>query len=444
MRKISPMIAMITPLIAFITIESSRYEMPIPTLQNAHIAIIGLGYVGLPLAVAFSKAYPTIGFDIDKSRIDELDSAFDSTQQVSSQDLQNCTNLSFTHKLSQITKANIYIICVPTPITENKTPNLSALLHASELVGKVLQKGNIVIYESTTYPTCTENECKNALEKSSNLVFNTDFYLGYSPERINPSDSSHTLTQIQKITSGSTQEVATFIDSLYGSIITAGTFCVSSIKTAEMTKIIENAQRDLNIAFINEMYMICDVLQIDALEVLEAAKTKWNFLPFTPGLVGGHCISVDPYYLTHKLNSIGYHPQVISSGRLINDTMPHFIAHKIIKLMLQSDIEILNAKVLILGITFKQNCPDIRNSKVPIVKKELESFGVRVSVYDPMADKQEVQKMYHISLLDELPLAYFDCIFLAVAHDKLLCLNRKKLGKVKSVYYTLTSHKLDS
>ncbi len=438
------MIAMITPLIAFITIESSRYEMPIPTLQNAHIAIIGLGYVGLPLAVAFSKAYPTIGFDIDKSRIDELDSAFDSTQQVSSQDLQNCTNLSFTHKLSQITKANIYIICVPTPITENKTPNLSALLHASELVGKVLQKGNIVIYESTTYPTCTENECKNALEKSSNLVFNTDFYLGYSPERINPSDSSHTLTQIQKITSGSTQEVATFIDSLYGSIITAGTFCVSSIKTAEMTKIIENAQRDLNIAFINEMYMICDVLQIDALEVLEAAKTKWNFLPFTPGLVGGHCISVDPYYLTHKLNSIGYHPQVISSGRLINDTMPHFIAHKIIKLMLQSDIEILNAKVLILGITFKQNCPDIRNSKVPIVKKELESFGVRVSVYDPMADKQEVQKMYHISLLDELPLAYFDCIFLAVAHDKLLCLNRKKLGKVKSVYYTLTSHKLDS
>lgn len=429
---------------ASVAIGYQRCKMPIPTLQNAHIAIIGLGYVGLPLAVAFSKAYPTIGFDIDKSRIDELKSSFDSTQQVGSQDLQNCTNLSFTHNLSHIAHANIYIICVPTPITENKTPNLSALLHASELVGKVLQKGNIVIYESTTYPTCTENECKNALEQSSGLCFNIDFYLGYSPERINPSDSSHTLTQIQKITSGSTQKVAAFIDSLYGSIITAGTFCVSSIKTAEMTKIIENAQRDLNIAFINEMYMICDVLQIDALEVLEAAKTKWNFLPFTPGLVGGHCISVDPYYLTHKLNSIGYHPQVISSGRLINDTMPHFIAHKIIKLMLQSNIEILNAKVLILGITFKQNCPDIRNSKVPIVKKELESFGVKVSVYDPMANKQEVQKMYHISLLDELPLAYFDCIFLAVAHDKLLCLNRKKLGKAKSVYYTLTSHKLDS
>nr|WP_317403232.1 nucleotide sugar dehydrogenase [uncultured Helicobacter sp.] len=438
------MIVMITLPTASMAIGYQRCKMPIPTLQNTHIAIIGLGYVGLPLAVAFSKAYPTIGFDIDKSRIDELDSAFDSTQQVSKQELQNSPNLSFTHNLSHIAHANIYIICVPTPITENKTPNLSALLHASELVGKVLQKGNIVIYESTTYPTCTENECKNALEKSSNLVFNTDFYLGYSPERINPSDSSHTLTQIQKITSGSTQEVAAFIDSLYGSIITAGTFCVSSIKTAEMTKIIENAQRDLNIAFINEMYMICDALQIDALEVLEAAKTKWNFLPFTPGLVGGHCISVDPYYLTHKLNSIGYHPQVISSGRLINDTMPHFIAHKIIKLMLQSNIEILNAKVLILGITFKQNCPDIRNSKVPIVKKELESFGVKVSVYDPMANKQEVQKMYHISLLDELPLAYFDCIFLAVAHDKLLCLNRKKLGKAKSVYYTLTSHKLDS
>ena len=307
---------------ASVAIGYQRCKMPIPTLQNAHIAIIGLGYVGLPLAVAFSKAYPTIGFDIDKSRIDELKSSFDSTQQVGSQDLQNCTNLSFTHNLSHIAHANIYIICVPTPITENKTPNLSALLHASELVGKVLQKGNIVIYESTTYPTCTENECKNALEQSSGLCFNIDFYLGYSPERINPSDSSHTLTQIQKITSGSTQKVAAFIDSLYGSIITAGTFCVSSIKTAEMTKIIENAQRDLNIAFINEMYMICDVLQIDALEVLEAAKTKWNFLPFTPGLVGGHCISVDPYYLTHKLNSIGYHPQVISSGRLINDTMP--------------------------------------------------------------------------------------------------------------------------
>lgn len=438
------MIVMITLPTASMAIGYQRCKMPIPTLQNTHIAIIGLGYVGLPLAVAFSKAYPTIGFDIDKSRIDELDSAFDSTQQVSKQELQNSPNLSFTHNLSHIAHANIYIICVPTPITENKTPNLSALLHASELVGKVLQKGNIVIYESTTYPTCTENECKNTLEKSSNLVFNTDFYLGYSPERINPSDSSHTLTQIQKITSGSTQEVAAFIDSLYGSIIIAGTFCVSSIKTAEMTKIIENAQRDLNIAFINEMYMICDVLQIDALEVLEAAKTKWNFLPFTPGLVGGHCISVDPYYLTHKLNSIGYHPQVISSGRLINDTMPHFIAHKIIKLMLQSNIEILNAKVLILGITFKQNCPDIRNSKVPIVKKELESFGLKVDVYDPMANKQEVQKMYHISLLDELPLAYFDCIFLAVAHDKLLCLNCKKLGKAKSVYYTLTSHKLDS
>lgn len=418
--------------------------MPIPTLQNAHIAVIGLGYVGLPLAMAFSKIYPTIGFDINISRINELNSGLDSTQQVSEQDLQNCPNLSFAHNLSQIAQANIYIICVPTPITENKTPDLSALLHASKLVGKVLQKGNIVIYESTTYPTCTENECKNTLEESSHLCFNTDFYLGYSPERINPSDSSHTLTQIQKITSGSTKEVATFIDSLYRSIIAAGTFCVSSIKTAEMTKIIENAQRDLNIAFINEMYMICDALQIDALEVLEAAKTKWNFLPFTPGLVGGHCISVDPYYLTHKLNSIGYHPQVISSGRLINDTMPHFIAHKIIKLMIENEIEILNAKVLILGITFKQNCPDIRNSKVPIVKRELESFGVKVSVYDPVANKQAVQKEYQISLLDELPLTYFDCIFLAVAHDKLTCLNHKKLSKAKSVYYTLTPYKLDS
>ena len=324
-------------------------------------------------------------------------------------------------------------------VCQHPLMNIKSLI---EIVGKVLQKGNVVIYESTTYPTCTENECKNILENASSLYCNQDFYLGYSPERINPSDNSHTLTQICKITSGSTLEAAHFVDSLYASIITAGTHCVSSIKTAEMTKIIENAQRDLNIAFINEMCMICDYLDIDALEVLEAAKTKWNFLPFTPGLVGGHCISVDPYYLTHKMNAIGYIPQVISSGRLINDTMPHFIAQKIIKLMIKSHIQVLNARILILGITFKQNCPDIRNSKVPLVKKELEEFGAKVNIYDPIANYEQVQKHYQISLIKSLPAKQFDAIFLAVPHTPFLSLKRTDFAKEQHIYYTPTPHTL--
>ncbi|AAP78257.1 nucleotide sugar dehydrogenase [Helicobacter hepaticus] len=422
--------------------DSLPHTCTLPSLESAHIAVIGLGYVGLPLAVAFGKVYPTIGFDIDSKRIEELQTGIDNTQEVNKEDILQASQLYFCDQLTHIASANIYIICVPTPIDKNKVPDLSPLLNASKLVGKVLQKGNLVIYESTTYPTCTETECKNMLESTSHLSLNKDFYLGYSPERINPSDSSHTLTQIRKITSGSTLEVAKFVDSLYASIITAGTHCVSSIKTAEMVKIIENAQRDLNIAFVNEMCIICDYLDIDALEVLEAAKTKWNFLPFSPGLVGGHCISIDPYYLTHKMNAIGYIPQVISSGRLINDMMPHFVAQKMIKLMIAQHIEVLSSKILILGITFKQNCPDIRNSKVPLVKKELEDFGAQVSIYDPLANVKEVQKQYGITLLPSLPTEYFDAIFLAVAHDKFLSLSHQDLGKKEHIYYTLTHHKL--
>lgn len=416
---------------------------PLPTLESTRVAVIGLGYVGLPLALAFSKCYPTFGFDTNTKRLEQLQQGIDTTAQVETKQIIE-SSVQFCANLNQIAQANVYIICVPTPIDAYKVPDLSPLLYASELVGKVLQKGNVVIYESTTYPTCTENECKHMLECTSSLQLNADFYLGYSPERINPSDKIHTLENICKITSASTPEAAGFVDSLYASIIPAGTHCVSSIKTAEMVKIIENAQRDLNIAFVNEMCIICDYLEIDALEVLEAAKTKWNFLPFAPGLVGGHCISIDPYYLTHKMNSIGYYPQVISSGRLINDTMPHFIAQKIIKLMIKAQIEILSSRILILGITFKQDCPDIRNSKVPLVKNELEEYGAKVCIYDPIADRQNVQETYGISLLESLPNSAFDAIFLAVGHSAFLNLSHYQLGKQKHIYFSLTHHKLDA
>lgn len=418
-------------------------QSSIPTLQTAHIAVIGLGYVGLPLCVEFGKLYPTIGFDTNNKRITELQNGFDSTGEVSDSQIAQASHLVFSYDSQSLKEANIYIICVPTPIDEYKTPNLTPLLQASQIVGKYLQKGNIVIYESTTYPTCTQNECKTMLTSSSGLKFNDDFYLGYSPERINPSDTSHTLTNITKITSGSTPEVASFIDCLYASIITAGTHPVLSIEIAEMAKVIENAQRDLNIAFMNEVHIICDYLNINTTEVLEAAKTKWNFLPFSPGLVGGHCISIDPYYLTHKMNAIGYHPQIISSGRLINDAMPQFVAQKIIKLMIVNHIEVLNAQILILGITFKQDCADIRNSKVPLVKTQLEDFGAKVSIYDPLANPYLVEQEYNITLLSSLPQNHFDAIFLAVGHQNFLSLSRYTLGKPKHIFYTLTHHKLD-
>lgn len=423
--------------------NTSAPKAPLPTLENIQIAIIGLGYVGLPLALEFGKHYRTLGFDTSQKRVSDLRARIDRTRQITESDWDQSCYLKFCDDEQDLSTANIYIIAVPTPIDTHKVPDLSHLLHASAIVAKYLKRGDVVIYESTTYPTCTQNECANVLEQISHLKLNKDFCLGYSPERINPSDRTHTLTSIKKITSGSTDEAGKFIDKLYASIITAGTHLVSSIESAEMTKIIENAQRDLNIAFVNEIYIICEHLGINALEVLEAAKTKWNFLPFSPGLVGGHCISVDPYYLTHKMNAMGYHPQVISSGRLINDAMPQFVAQKIIKLMIQNRIEILNAQILILGITFKANCPDIRNSQIPIVKTQLEDFGAKVSIYDPLADSQEVVESYHISLLSVLPSHQFDVIFLAIAHDEFLHLSHNTLGKTHHIYYTLTPHKLE-
>lgn len=404
-------------------------------INSSKIAIIGLGYVGLPLSIAFSKKYKTIGFDIDKLRIKELNQGIDRTNQV--ENLNLAKNLSFSYNIKDIKNCTVYIICVPTPIDENKVPDLSHLLESSKLVGSVLKKGDVVIYESTTYPTCTENECKNALISTSGLVYNKDFFLGYSPERINPSDKIHTLENIKKIISGSTPESSEFIDKLYSSIIPAGTHKAPNIQTAEMAKILENAQRDLNIAFINEAYMICEVLGLDIKAVLDAAKTKWNFLPFSPGLVGGHCISVDPYYLIHKINSIGYHPQVISSGRFVNDKMPYFVAQKIIYLMLQKHIEVLDSHILILGIAFKANCPDVRNSQVPIIKKELEKLNIKVSIYDCLADRQKVEQIYNISLLDSLPERSFDGIFLATKHNEFEKINIKKIAKSKYIFYTL-------
>lgn len=417
--------------------------MNLPTLQTIHIAVIGLGYVGLPLAVEFGKLYPTIGFDTDSKRIAELTQGIDTSHELSDSQITQASLLSFSQNPDDLQDTNVYIVCVPTPIDQYKTPNLEPLLKASHLIGQYLQKGNIIIYESTTYPTCTQNECRAMLEYSSGLTFNQDFYLGYSPERINPSDTNHTLTNIIKITSGSTPEVAQFVNKLYGSIIQAGTHLVSSMKTAEMAKIIENAQRDLNIAFMNEVHIICDHLGIDTTEMLEAAKTKWNFLPFSPGLVGGHCISIDPYYLTHKMNAIGYHPQIISSGRLINNAMPSYVAHKIIKLMIAHRIEILGAKILILGITFKQNCTDTRNSQVPLVKSQLEDFGAEVSIYDPLANPEIVKAQYGITLLPSLSKHGFDGIFLAVEHDEFLSLSHDELGKPNHIFYTLTHHKLN-
>lgn len=418
----------------------------LPQLDSACVAVVGLGYVGLPLTLALSKHYTTFGFDINATRIEQLQRNIDSTHQISSHTIQKAKKearkLCFTSDIANITLADVYIVCVPTPLNKHKVPDLTPLHHASTLIASVLQRGNIVIYESTTYPTCTETECKQILETHSHLACNEDFYLGYSPERINPSDNTHSLTHICKITSGSNQYAAHFVDSLYKSIIAAGTHPVSSIKIAEMSKILENAQRDLNIAFVNEACIICDHLDIDIHEVLTAARTKWNFLPFNPGLVGGHCISIDPYYLTHKMNAIGYMPQVISSGRLINETMPSFVAQKLIKLLAQNHIEILNAHILILGITFKQNCPDIRNSQVPILKTQLEDFGVNVSIYDPIACTDEVYTHYHINLLEHLESQAYDGIFLAIAHDELLTLSLSSLAKQKYIYYTLTPHTL--
>ena len=385
---------------------------------NKKIAIIGLGYVGLPLAVEFGKNRITIGYDINQSRIEELKSGNDSTLEVSSSDLQNSNYLSFTSDSNLLNDCQIYIITVPTPIDSAKRPNLNSIIKASEMVAKSLKKGDIVIYESTVFPGCTDEICVPILERLSSLKFNKDFFCGYSPERVNPGDKVNTLTKIKKITSGSTHDTAREIDDLYKSIISAGTFPASSIKVAEAAKVIENTQRDLNIALINELSVIFERLDIDTIDVLEAAGSKWNFLPFKPGLVGGHCIGVDPYYLTHKAEQVGYHPQVILAGRRINDGMATYMVKKVIQKMLLNGIDISKSTVGVMGITFKENCPDIRNSKIFDVVKELQSWGVNIVVHDPWADPKEVKTSFGITLENINKLNQVDSIIIAVGHNE--------------------------
>ena len=383
------------------------------------IAIIGLGYVGLPLAVEFGKKYPTTGFDINGPRIAALISGHDSTLEVDEAELKQATQLNYTTDIEQLKSCNIYIVTVPTPIDSHKRPDLTPLEKASETVGKVLSKGDIVIYESTVYPGATEEVCVPILERHSGLTFNKDFDCGYSPERINPGDKEHRVTTIKKVTSGSTPEIADIVDNLYKSIITAGTHKASSIKVAEAAKVIENTQRDLNIALMNELAIIFERLGIDTLEVLKAAGTKWNFLPFRPGLVGGHCIGVDPYYLTHKAEILGYHPQVIQAGRRINDGMAAYVAQQTIKQMIRSGTNIRGAKVIVLGLTFKENCSDLRNSKVADLVKELQEFGCEVYVHDPLAEAEQALHEYGITLREwhQLP-QNADAIVAAVSHAK--------------------------
>ena len=386
-------------------------------IDKVKIAVIGQGYVGLPLAIEFGKKYPTIGFDINRSRIDELKKGVDHTNEATPEQLTSAKKLTFSATINDIKECNVYIVTVPTPIDEFKTPDLNPLRGASKMLGEILKKGDTVIYESTVYPGCTQEVCVPLLEKSSGLCFNTDFYCGYSPERIVPGDKVNTLTTIMKVTSGSTPEIANFVDDLYASIITAGTFKAASMKVAEASKAIENAQRDVNISFVNELALIFDRIGVDTQDVLDAAGTKWNFLKYKPGLVGGHCISVDPYYLAYKAENLGYHPEVILSGRRVNDNMSTFVANKMIKMLIKAGKQIMGSKILILGITFKENCPDTRNSKVFDVYNELKEFGLKVDAYDYQADQAEVKDEYGVHLIDEIKEKY-DGILLAVAHNK--------------------------
>jgi UDP-N-acetyl-D-galactosamine dehydrogenase len=399
------------------------------------IAIIGLGYVGLPLAIEFGKQYKVLGFDINQSRIEELKNLNDRTNEADliglkfAMDLVDSNSdlgLNFSANVDELKDYNVFIVTVPTPIDKFKAPDLTPLLKASEMLGKVIKRGDIIIYESTVYPGCTEEDCVPVLEKHSGLKFNFDFYCGYSPERINPGDKVNTLTKIKKVTSGSTIEIADIVDELYKSIITAGTHKAPSLKVAEASKAIENAQRDVNISFVNELALIFDRMGIDTNDVLEAAGTKWNFLKYKPGLVGGHCIGVDPYYLAHKAESLGYHPQVILSGRRVNDNMGMFVANKLVKLLISKNHVISKSKVLVLGITFKEDCPDIRNSKVIDIYNELQQFKMNVDVYDPHADKHEVSEEYGINLIDSISIKY-DSIILAVSHKEFLEFNMKAI-----------------
>ena len=407
-------------------------------LSDKKIGIIGLGYVGLPLAVEFGKLYNTVGFDINQSRVDELNKGEDSTLEVDSEQLKSSDKLVFTTSLDGIKDCSIYIVTVPTPIDQNKRPDLSPLEKSSAAIGSVLSSGDIVIYESTVFPGCTEEVCVPILESSSGLAYNKGFYCGYSPERINPGDKVHTVTKIMKVTSGSTPEVSVIVDELYKSIITAGTFKASSIKVAEASKVIENCQRDLNISFVNELALIFDRVGIDTLEVLEAAGSKWNFLPFRPGLVGGHCISVDPYYLTHKAQQLGYYPEVILSGRRINENMGAHVAKKVVKMLIQNGHKIKGASILILGITFKENCPDIRNSGVIDVINEFEEFGTSVDVYDPWVIKDEVKKEYGVSMIDTVKENYAAIVH-AVSHDQFKELDLKSMLSESGIIYDVKS-----
>ena len=398
------------------------------------IGVIGLGYVGLPLAVEFGKIVNVVGFDINKARINELEIGFDKTLEVDREELMGAVNLSFSSNPKDLKDVNFFIVTVPTPVDQYKKPDLTPLIKASETVGQVLKKGDIVIYESTVYPGCTEEDCVPVLEKFSGLKFNVDFFCGYSPERINPGDKQHRLPNIKKVTSGSTPEIAEIVDQLYKKIIVAGTHKASSIKVAEAAKVIENSQRDINIAFVNELSLIFERMGIDTHEVLEAAGTKWNFLPYKPGLVGGHCIGVDPYYLTYKADSLGYYPQVILAGRRINDNMGIHVANRVIKLMTQNNLAVKNSKILVLGITFKENCPDIRNSRAIDVIRELQSFGADVEVYDPHADNEEVKHEYGLALIAELN-KHYSAIVLAVSHEEFRALKWNSIKNDRTIIY---------
>jgi len=409
-------------------------------MSNKKIALIGLGYVGLPLAVEFGKKRTVVGFDINQPRINDLKNGVDSTLETTSEELKDAVNLSYTTNLEDIKDCTIFIVTVPTPIDKHKRPDLTPLEKSSEAVGSILKKGDIVIYESTVYPGATEEVCVPILEQQSGLVFNKEFYCGYSPERINPGDKEHRVTTIKKVTAGSTPEIATEVDELYQEIITAGTHKASSIKVAEAAKVIENTQRDVNIALINELALIFNKLGIDTESVLEAAGTKWNFLPFRPGLVGGHCIGVDPYYLTHKALEVGYNPEMILAGRRLNDSMGSYVADQVSKLMTKKRIHVVNANVLIMGLTFKENCPDIRNTRVVDLVEEFEGFNCNVDVYDPWIDKDEVIHEYGFKPIDQPVEGKYDAILLAVAHDefKELSLEQiKAFGKDSHVLYDI-------
>ncbi|MDB9997887.1 Vi polysaccharide biosynthesis UDP-N-acetylglucosamine C-6 dehydrogenase TviB [bacterium] len=409
-------------------------------MKKKKIALIGLGYVGLPLAVEFGKKRTVVGFDTNQNRIEELEQGIDSTLEISAQELKEATHLSYSTSLDDIKNCTIFIVTVPTPIDKQKRPDLTPLKRASEAIGKILKKEDIVIYESTVYPGATEEVCVPILEKHSELIFNKDFYCGYSPERINPGDKEHRITNIKKVTAGSTPEIASEVDELYKEIIVAGTHKTSSIKVAEAAKVIENTQRDVNIALINEFALIFNKLDIDTEAVLESAGTKWNFLPFRPGLVGGHCIGVDPYYLTHKAIQVGYNPEMILAGRRLNDNMGSYVADEVSKLMTKKCIHIVNANILIMGLTFKENCPDIRNTRVVDLVEKFKGFNCNVDVYDPWVDKDEANHEYNIKLINKPVKGNYDAILLAVAHDEFKALSSEKIrayGKDSHILYDI-------